>query len=886
MPPVTKNPPRLARWLLKRLTRYQENYSITGDVEEVFHLFYKEDGYLKAALWYWYQSLASLFIYTLYMLKWRAILLKNYFKIAFRSYYRNKGTTIMNLAGLAVGVAAFFLIVLYISYEKSYDKFHPDSQNIYRIHYKYFKDGAERFSTASTVPAIAGALKQNFSEVIDYARITREFLEYCAFSNDQNISFRENRVFVATPSFLSIFDFPLLKGEKETALSEPLQIVLTESVAKKYFPQTDPLGKILTYNGKHDFKVTGICRDVPRNSHLRFDVLLSYRSLPFIARISSSGEEAETDWNWHGFYTYVSLQPGTDPALFQAKVDNWLERTRGEAWQKTNFRQEFDLHPLEDIHLFSHLDKELEPEQQGNGEALGVLSIIAYFILALAWINYINLSTSRSLERAQEVGIRKLSGANRKELIKQFFLEYISLSLVAAFLAAILALQAKPYISQITGAELSFRYLLSSGGWRSLVWIFLGGTLTAGLYPAAVLSAYKPAAVLKGKLIASSGGIRLRRFLVTIQLAVAIAMIGGAFIAYQQIFYILHKDPGIDIEQTLVLHAPGTNMPPQPVFSNNFAAFREEINSFGKVSGFTTTTSVPGEEVLWSQYIRRLEDDPKQAFAIKSVGIDHSFVTTLGIELLAGRNFSQDFTTDETALLLNETAVGMLGYSGPEDATGREISLRRRNFTIIGVLKDYNQLALKALPVPLIYLLSPGRGFVALKIAAEDMEHTIGFIKNKWQSHFPGIPFDYFFLDESYNMHYQNDRRFSRIFTIFSGLTIIIACLGLFGLASLNTVQRTKEIGIRKALGATSRSIYSLLSKEFMRLVFYAGLFGIPLTYYLMSRWLGNFVYRIDLEWWHFIVSGIFVAVFVLLTISYQTFTAAAAAPVKALRYE
>jgi len=886
MPEFSKHPPRLARWLLRRLTRYQENYSITGDVEEVFFLFYKEDGYLKAALWYWHQTLASLFIYTLYMLRLRAVLLKNYFKIAFRSYYRNKGTTVVNLIGLAIGVAAFFIIMLYLSYEKSYDKFFLNSKNIYRIQYRYLKDGEERFSTAVTVPAIAGALKQNFSEVIDYARLTREFLEYCAFSNDKNISFRENRVFVATPSFLSIFDFPLLKGERETALSEPLQIVLTESSAKKYFPETDPMGKILTYNGKHDFEVTGVCQDVPRNSHIKFDVLLSYQSLPFIAHISSSGEEAETDWNWNGFYSYVALQPGTDPELFQAKVDKWLERTRGEEWRKNRFRQEFPLFPLEDIHLFSHMEKEMEPEQQGNGEALGVLAVVAYFILALAWINYINLSTSRSLERAQEVGIRKVSGASRKELIKQFFLEYIGLSLVAAFLAAILALQAKSYITQITGAELSFRYMLSSGSWRSLVWVFIGGTLTAGLYPASVLSAYKPVAVLKGKLIGSTGGIRLRRFLVTTQLAVAIAMIGGALIAYQQIFYILHKDPGIDIEQILVLHAPGTNMPPQPIFSNNFSAFKEDINSYGKISDFTTTTSVPGKEVLWSQFIRRIEDDPKQAFSIKSVGIDFDFVTTFGVELLTGRNFSKNFTTDENAMLLNETAVSILDYSGPEDAIGREVSLRRRTYNIIGVLKDYNQLALKALPVPMIYLLSPNRGFVALKIAAEDVENTIGSIKKKWQNHFPGIPFDYFFLDESFNMHYQNDRRFSQIFTIFSGLTIIIACLGLFGLASLNTVQRTKEIGIRKALGASSRSIYSLLSKEFMRLVFYAGLIGIPLTYYLMSKWLGNFIYRIDLEWWHFIFSGIFVAVFVLLTISYQTFTAAAAAPVKALRYE
>lgn len=886
MPETTKKPPRLARWLLRRLTRYQDNYSITGDVEEVFHLFLKEDGYLKAALWYWYQSLASLFIYILFLLKWRALLLKNYLKIAFRSYYRNKVITAVNLIGLAVGVAAFFIIILYISYERSYDKFHPNSRNIYRVHYKYLKDGEEKFTTASTIPAIGGALQQNFSEVTQYARATREFLEYCSFSTERGLSFRENRVFVVTPSFLSIFNFPLIKGDKEAALSEPLQMVLTESAANKYFPGEDPVGKVLKYNGKHDFKVTGICRDVPRNSHILFDVLLSYKSLPFIARISSSGEEAETDWNWYGFYTYITLRPGTDARLLQEKMGKWLEQIRGEEWRQSSFRQEFPLLPLEDIHLFSHLDKELEPELQGNGEALSVLSLIAYFILALAWINYINLSTSRSLERAQEVGIRKVSGADRKELIKQFFLEYIGLTLAAALLAGLAVFQAVPYIARITGAELSFSYVLSSDSWRTLAWIFLGGTMIAGLYPAAVLSAYRPTAVLKGKLTGSTGGIRLRRFLVTLQLAVAIAMIGGAFIAYQQIFYILHKDPGIDIEQTLVLFAPGTNMPPQPVFSDNIAAFREDINNFEKISGFTSTTSVPGEEVLWGQYIRRFEDDPKQAFSIQSIGIDYNFVPFFGIELLAGRNFSQKYTTDENSLLLNMTAARMLGFTRPEEAVGRAVAMRRRKFTIIGILNDYNQMALKALPMPLLYLLSSERGFVALKLASDNIERTIAAVKEKWQSYFPGIPFDYFFLDEAFNMHYQNDRRFSQIFTIFSGLTILIACLGLFGLASLNTVQRTKEIGIRKALGASSRSIYALLSKEFLRLVCYAGLIGIPLTYYIMNNWLTNFVYRIDLQWWYFVLSGIFVAAFVLLAISFQTFTAAAAPPVKALRYE
>ena len=879
-------PPRFAKWLLSRMTKYQENHSITGDVEEVFYVIAKEDGAFKAYLWYWYQSLVSFLLYFLYISKWRMVMLQSYLKIAFRTYFRNKVITVVNLYGLALGMAAFIIIVLYVSYETSFDKFHPNSQNIYRIQYKNYRNGELIINQASAVPAIAHVLKDNFSEVTAYARATRQFLEYAAFTYNEDITFRENRIFVATPSFLTMFNFPLINGDPETALSGPLRAVMTESTAKRYFGNEDPLGKIITYNSKHDFEVTGVCQDIPVNSHFKFDVLLSYLSLSYTAHIDPSGEEAETDWNWGGFYTYVALKPGADPLSLQERLNQRVAEVRGGEWKKNSIRQEFLLQPLEDIHLYSSLTGEVIPNEQGNEEAIKVLKVIAAFILILAWVNYINISTSRAMERAREVGIRKISGAIRKELTRQFFLEYIGIILVALFLSILIVISVNPYLFGLTGAHLSLESFFQSDFWVKLTVLFVSGTLMVGFYPAAVMSAFKPATILKGKLTRSIPGVRMRKFLVTLQLAVSVALIAGTFIVFQQMSFMLNKDLGIDMEQTLVAHAPGMNEAPPPVWSNNLDAFRQDIAKYPLVSNVTTATSVPGQNIFWGHYFRKQEDDPRLALSMKMVGIDDNFIPSFGIKLVAGRNFSQSIKSDEQAMILNESAVKELGYANPEKAINRKVIMRRREWMVIGVMGDYNHHSLKVRPFPIVYLQSGNRGFVAVKLVMENLDKTIALLKDKWKQYFPGIPFDYFFLDESFNRNYRSEQIFRRVFTLFTGLTVLIACMGLFALASLNAVQRTKEIGIRKAMGASASAIYSLLSKEFLRLVLFASVFAIPLTYFQMNKWLGNFAYRIRIEWWFFAASWALVSAVVLLTVSLQTLRAAGANPVNALRYE
>ncbi len=881
----TPKPPRFARWLFKRMSKYQENYAIVGDVEEVFLMMCNEESYLKACVWYWYQCLVSLYLYNLYLLRWRAVILKSYFTIAFRTYSRNKTVTIVNILGLAMGMAAFLFLVLYVSYEQSYDSFHANSANIYRLQYNYYEEGEHIRAMATSVPAIATGLKENFAEVEDYARATRQFLEYAAFAHNKDVSFRANRVFMVTPSFLSVFDFPLIEGDPSAALSGPFKAVITESMAKRYFGAENPIGKGITYNNRYDFEITGVSQDVPANSHIKFDVLLSYRSLSSIARLEKDSDRGERDWRWTGFYTYVALKPSTDPQAFQKKIDLWLESERSEAWKKDHYRQEFLLQPLEDIHLFSNLAEEAIPEEQGDGHAVKVLSLIAVFILLLAWVNYINISTSRALERSKEVGIRKVSGAYRKELVRQFFFEYIGIISVAAVFTVLIVWELRPYFAQLAGADLSFRFLFRSPFWLDLTLLFIAGTLIAGLYPAFVLSAFKPVVILKGRLMKSVKGIRMRRFLVTSQLAISVALIAGTFIVFHQISFMLNKDLGIDIDQALVVHAPGMNMAPPPVFTNNLSAFRNETAKHPRILSVTTTTSVPGKEILWEKYIRKFEDHPSMAFPIKIVGIDYDFIPAFHVRLLAGRNFAESFTADEHALILNEAATRELGYDNPQAVINRKVNMWGRDWNIIGVL-DYHQQSLKTTQTPIAYLLSGNRGFVVLKLNPQDLPETMAWISDTWETHFPGIPYDYFFLDESFNRSYKKDRMFSQIVVLFSALTIFIACLGLFALASHNSVERTKEIGIRKAVGASARNIYVLLSKEFLRLVLIASLVAIPFTYYQMNKWLENFAYRIHIQWWVFVVSWAIVSAVVLLTISYQSFKAALANPVDALRYD
>jgi len=452
---MEKKPAQFLEKILVRFLKERDRDSFLCDCEELYTDIAKEKGTAYANAWYTAQILKSVFPVLANKFYWSTLMFRNYLMFALRTIRKQKMLSALNISGLAVGMAGFILITLYVSYETSFDTFHENYENIYRIQHNYYVNGDKKFERANTVSALARVLKDNFPEMTETARIDKEYLEYSALSYNDEVSFRENRIIHVEPSFLTLFTFPLLKGDIETALSEPLQAVLTESTAKRYFGDEDPIGKVLRYNDKFDIKVTGICKDVPSNSHIKFDILFSLKTFAYTAHLGDRINELDTNWNWQGFYTYLSLKPGTDPWEFQERLNAWVEKNRGETWEKNNERHEFLLQPLEDIHLHSRLQYEIDPEGQGNSDAVAVLKLIALFILVLAWINYMNISTSRSMERAKEVGVRKVTGAYRRELIKQFLFEYLGLIAISVVISIVIVLSLAPYVSRLTGAPLS-----------------------------------------------------------------------------------------------------------------------------------------------------------------------------------------------------------------------------------------------------------------------------------------------------------------------------------------------------------------------------------------------------------------------------------------------
>lgn len=807
-------------------------------------------------------------------------MLRNYLKIALRSLTKNKAFTLTNTLGVAIGMAGCLLILQYVRYEWSYDQFHSNAERIYRIQYNTYQNGQLTVACAAAVPAVGPAMKENFPEVQEYARFfpISGIMTYVG-PDGMPVTFRENKMQIATPSALTMFSFALIEGDPQTALDGTGKVVISESAAKRYFGEEEAMGKTLTWQQGDALIVTGIMKDVPDHSHIKFDFIISYQTLN-----DGTNNESETSWGWYDFNTYVLLDKKTDPKAFQTKWDQWLKQNRGEEWEKYNFREEFLLQPLTDIHLYSNLLQESEPEEQGNGEAVYFLLIIAGFILVIAWINYINLSTARAIQRANEVGVRKAVGALRRQLVGQFMIESALVNLIAALLAILLVNQTLPYLGALTGRSLDLRLLMQAEFWLTLAALFIIGSLLSGFYPALMLSSYRPITVLRGKLYTSARGIRLRKALVIFQFGTSVALIAGTLIVYRQINFMMRQNLGVNIEQTLVLRGPGVV---DSLYEENLNTFKTELLRNTSISSITASTNVPGDEIFWTRGVQRISGGPETSITMYNVGIDYDYVNAFELNLIAGRNFSRAFETDQKAVLLNAAAAKMLEFQNPEEAIHEKVSLGGDTLEVIGVLADYHQMALKYIRAPMAFRLIPAAdAFYSLKVKTAGMPETLGMLRKEWATFFPGNPFDYFFLDEFFNRQYKSDQVYGQVFTLFSILAILVACLGLFGLASFTTVQRTKEIGVRKVLGASVSSIVALLSREFLKLVLLSGILAIPVAYWIMERWLTTYPFRIGLSWWFFIIPLVMVILIAMLTVSYQTIKAATASPVKSLRYE
>jgi putative ABC transport system permease protein len=795
----------------------------------------------------------------------------NYVTVALRTLSRSRVFSAINILGLAVGMAASLLILQYVSFERSYDSFHPDADNTYRIQLNAYQQGKLAYRSATSYPAIAPALEKEYPEVEETARLLD--MSSDVVTHDR-VQYREDNFYFADNSVFAVFHIPFVKGDPRTALRDPNAVVLSESTARKYFGDADPMGKTLRL-GSDPYQVKGVFKDYPKNAHLELDLLFSF---------PKKQAEADNNWGWYDFFTYVKLRPGTDPEKFGAKVKDLVMRhSPGREYRN---RGELLLQPLRSIHLYSNLNQ--EAEANGNGRAVNFLLIIAFFILAIAWINYINLATARAIDRAKEVGVRKAVGALRQQLIRQFLTESFLLNVVAAAVAMAIVWLALPYFNQLTGKALDPSQWLQITLWLPALLTFGAGSLLAGLYPAFVLSAFQPIAVLKGRLKSTSGGMALRQALIVFQFAASVLLIIGTLTVYKQLRYMQSQALGFNADQTLVVRSPGVL---DSTYGVRAGSFKQELVNAGITPKVTASTYVPGIEILWTSSYKCKGPLSQGANTLYINAVDESFLDAFGIEMAAGRNFSPAFGNDRKGVLLNETAAKLLGFRSPEEALNQEVYGGQDTTVVIGVVKDYHQLGLQRAHWPMLFrymrnMSADAAQFYSLKVPAQDLEKTLSTVKGRYDQFFPGNPFEYFFLDTFFNEQYKAERQFGQVFGLFAGLAVLIASLGLFGLISYAATQRTREIGIRKVMGASVSGIVLLLSKDFVKLVGIAVVIAVPLAWYVMESWLADFAYRTQVGAGVMVLAGLLALLIALLTVSFQAFKAAGMNPVKALRTE
>lgn len=597
----------------------------------------------------------------------------------------------------------------------------------------------------------------------------------------------------------------------------------------------------------------------------------------------AANQGAETSWGWYDFNTYVLLRPGTDVAALQAKWDEYVYNHRHEDWEKRNNKQAFVLKPMTDIHLYANLLQESQPDERGDGDSVYALTFIALFILIIAWVNYINLATAKSFDRANEVGVRKAMGAQASQLMRQFLAESFLVNLFAAVIAVLAVRALWPLFADLSGRPIPISYMLDADFWLLLGALFIIGTLLSGFYPALVLSRFKPVSVLKGKIMRTTQGNILRKGLVVFQFGMSVFLMVGSIVVFQQLRFMRDQDLGIDIDRTLVLSAPGLS---DTTFQAKTTSFKNEILRIPGVKSMTSSTNVPGDEIFWASGIRRMTGGPEENISGYTVGIDHDYIKSFNLGIAAGRSFDLEHPNDRHAVILNRAMAEALDFKDPESAVGEKI-IQGDTMVIVGVLENYHQMSLKESVVPLVFRYVPDFGrFYAFKVETDDYQSVIAAIEQPWNRIFPGNPIDYFYLDQFFNRQYESNRQFGSISSLFTALAIFISCLGLFGLASFLTTQRTKEIGIRKVLGSSASNIVLLLSKGFIQLVLVANLIAWPLAWYVMDKWLQNFPYRIQLNPVWFILAGGGVVLIAFVSVGVQTMKAALVNPAKTLKYE
>ena len=799
----------------------------------------------------------------------------NYLTVALRNLLRYKGYSAINVLGLAIGIACCVLIMLYVQDELSYDQHHEKNDRIYRLAESAVVAGRS-IEAAVTPPPWAPVLAKDYPEIEQITRIkppnSRWLIRY-----QQNRFYEKNFVF-ADSSVFDIFTIPLVQGNARSALAEPHTVVLSESMADKYFGDDNPIGKVITGDDLYKFTITGVMRDLPKNSHFHFDFLASYASL---APNNLYGEPTtmQNQGFSHDLYTYLLLKEGYAPEDLERKLPGFLEKHLGDQLDGTGIEARPFLQPLPDIHLHSNLEGEIEPNS--DVRYVYIFSSLAVFILLIACVNFMNLSTARSARRAQEVGIRKVLGAHRNQLIKQFTGESILFSLIALVMALGLVHVLLPQFNLLSGKALEMDY---QSTWLVpvLVAIALVTGIVAGGYPAFILSSFRPVAVLTGALKAGATHSFLRKILITFQFIISIVMIVGTIVVLDQLEYMQNKNLGFEKEHVVVVRMPDDEV------LKGYRAYKNAVLQYPEIVNVSTSTSVPGGQPSLNLVTPEgVQEDESPVYQV--IWADFDFVETLDIKIASGRKFSTAFATDSSACLINETAVRSLGWETPIGKTIRFTGAPDTNpsHTVIGVMADFHNQSLRQRVEPLMVLFNAPSVFMVIRIQGQNLSRGMEVLHDQWRQTYPNHPaMDYSFLDEDLEQLYQAERRLGSVFIIGAALSILIACLGLFGLSSYMAEQRTREIGIRKVLGATIPNVILLLSRDFTKLILLAFVIGAPVSYYAMGTWLEDFPYRIDLSAWVIMFSGLTALVIAWLTVGYQALKAATANPVNAVHGE
>ena len=809
---------------------------------------------------------------------------RNYFTIAVRHLNRRKGYSFINVTSLALGIACCLLILLYIRDELSYDRFHDKADRIYRV-ISEERDGDVVVRTAEVMMPTVKFMREDFPEVEDMVRFIPPGNAWMIKHGDKG--FYERNFYLADSSVFNVFDVPLLAGDPRSALAGIDKVVLSESIARKYFGDENPIGRILDAEGSFHFEVTGVMRDLPSNTHLGFDILAAFRIQEHYA------EHSADVWDWRKSYSYVLLREGSDPDELEAKLPAFVEKYVGDQYNGESSSLTFRLQPVTDIHLHSHLERELTPNS--DIRYVYLFGAIAVFIILIACINFMNLATARSAGRAGEIGLRKTFGAARGQVIRQFISESMVMTGLAVCLALLLAVSSLPWFNWLAGKSMSLD--------TDTVWFALGAVVAigavvgfvAGSYPAFYLSGLAPVQALSGMRSPGTGNATIRRILVVGQFVISIALIICTGVVYSQLDYIRARNMGLNTDQ--VVAVPQT-FAPVIIKSSVFKARLKEIPAVTNVS---MNFLLPGHKNAAAPIkARRRGQDASSTVDMNQAWVDDDFIDILGIELVAGRNFDSAFPGDWTptgAVVINEAAVARLGYTSAGEALGKEIEGLQELITdsdergelkpsIVGVVRDFHYATLHEPIEPLVLFPNYPGGYAMIKIDAGRLPEGLSAIEEAWQEVNPDFAFEYFFVEDTFARLHEAEQRYGRIFISFSALAVVIACLGLVGLSSFTAERRRKEIGVRKVLGATIPGLFRLLSNEFIRLVIVANLFAWPAAYLVMSNWLDNFAYRVDLDWMTFVVAALLAMAIALLTVSYLAVKAATANPIDSLRME